>query len=207
VRKLHTPSYDGAAKGKIERFWHTLQTQFLPEVDAAMRAHKLSTLPDLNAAFLAWLEQLYHVREHSETGQSPLDRFLAAAPAPPDPETLRLAFQWRSTRKVSRASTIELEGNRYTLSVGKPLEGCKVELRYDPFDLSRVDVYHNDVFIASAQPRAFKRQWHLAVDGLQHERLPLVVDHGPCLLPALRDEHERALRLRAGTTQFTQLSG
>ena len=209
VQKVHATPYRPEGKGKIERFWHTLQTQFLPEVDAAMRAHKLTTLADLNASFLAWLEQLYHPRVHSETDQSPLDRFHAAnpVPLPPDPETLRLAFQWRSQRKVSRASTIELEGNRYTLSVGKPLEGCRVELRYDPFDLSRVDVYHNDVFIATAQPREFRRQWHLAVDGLQQERLPNVTDAGPGLLPALRDEHQRALRQRAGTTKFTQLPG
>ena len=56
-----------------------------------------------------------------------------------DPERLREAFRWSVTRKVTRTATVPLEGNTY--AVDPALVGRRVELRYDPEDLSRIDVF------------------------------------------------------------------
>ena len=203
VDKRHTPVRDAPAKGKIEKFFQNVRLSFLPEWEAS----KLTTLSDLNAAFLAWLEQLYHARVHSETGQSPFERFTAGPdPRTVDPETIQQAFLWRITRHVSRTNSIELQGNRYTLDLGRQLSGQKVELRFDPFDLSKVDVYLHKQLLARVAPVFLKRQWHLKVDGLVAIQPALRTHAGEDFLVKLRAEHERELRARLGTTRFTQLS-
>ena len=66
---LHTPVRDGAAKGKIERFFRTVRDQFLT------RALDLSSLEALNRQFTAWVEEHYNAQVHSVLGLPPLDRF------------------------------------------------------------------------------------------------------------------------------------
>ncbi len=65
----HTPVRDGAAKGKIERFFRTVRDQFLA------RALDLSSLEALNRQFTQWVEEHYNAQVHSVLGMSPLDRF------------------------------------------------------------------------------------------------------------------------------------
>ena len=76
---------------------------------------------------------------HAETGQAPIERFEAGGPPrQADPDLLREAFRWSVTRKVTRTATVPLEGNAY--AVDPALAGRRVELRYDPEDLTRIDV-------------------------------------------------------------------
>ncbi|MCX6916661.1 MAG: DDE-type integrase/transposase/recombinase, partial [Verrucomicrobia bacterium] len=65
----HTPVRDGAAKGKVERFFRTVREQFL------CRQLDLSSLSALNQAFTHWVEESYNAQVHSILGMSPLDRF------------------------------------------------------------------------------------------------------------------------------------
>lgn len=65
----HTPVRDGAAKGKIERFFRTVRDQFLA------RDLDLSSLEALNRQFTPWVEEHYNAQVHSVLGMSPLDRF------------------------------------------------------------------------------------------------------------------------------------
>jgi putative transposase len=65
----HTPVRDGAAKGKVERFFRTVREQFLA------RTLDLSSLEALNRQFIAWVEEHYNAQVHSVLGMSPLDRY------------------------------------------------------------------------------------------------------------------------------------
>lgn len=65
----HTPVRDGAAKGKIERFFRTVREQFLA------RALDLSSLEALNRQFIQWVEEHYNAQKHSVLEMTPLDRF------------------------------------------------------------------------------------------------------------------------------------
>ena len=51
IRLYHTPVRDGAAKGKIERFFRTVRDQFL------IRELDLSSIEALNNQFIAWAER------------------------------------------------------------------------------------------------------------------------------------------------------
>jgi len=65
----HTPVRDGAAKGKVERFFRTVRDQFLA------RDLDLSSLDALNRQFTQWVEEHYNAQIHSILGMSPLDRY------------------------------------------------------------------------------------------------------------------------------------
>jgi len=65
----HAPVRDGAAKGKIERFFRGVREQFL------VRQLDLTSLETLNRQFTVWVEEDYNARVHSVLGISPLDRF------------------------------------------------------------------------------------------------------------------------------------
>jgi transposase InsO family protein len=65
----HAPVRDGAAKGKVERFFRSVREQFL------CRQLDLSSVEALNRQFTHWVEEQYNAQVHSVLGMSPLDRF------------------------------------------------------------------------------------------------------------------------------------
>jgi putative transposase len=113
----------------------------------------------LNRLFTAWVETAYHQRVHSETGQAPLDRWLAGAPFPtPSPAQLREAFLWAEHRQVRKTATVQLFGAAY--SVDPVLTGRTVELVFDPFNLAHVEVRWNGTPYGLAVPQRIRRHAH-----------------------------------------------
>ena len=82
IKLTHSAPGRPAGRGKIERYFRTVRDQFLVEIATAADGvgTRVDTLAELNSLFTAWVEQVYHQRVHSETGQAPLARFLAAGP-------------------------------------------------------------------------------------------------------------------------------
>ncbi len=198
-RILGTPYYP-EGRGKIERFFEFVQSDFLPELDVS----SVETLPQLNESFLAWLEVVYHRKIHSETGQAPLERFRqdpAHATRPADPEELRLAFLHRDERKVKKTATVSFKGNRYT--VPAYLRGKQVELRYDPFDLTRIEVWYNNTFLELAEPEEIVTTTHPDVELDPISKPP--PNSGLDYLALLRMERERLIQESLDTIHFTQL--
>jgi len=103
-------------------------------------AHGISSFTELNERFMAWVEQVCNTRRHAETGQTPIERFLSQGPPRlVEPSLLREAFRWSVRRRVTRTASVSLAGNRYKVDDALALR--QVELRFDPEDLSRLDVY------------------------------------------------------------------
>lgn len=153
VRLIHASPRAATTKGKIERFFRTVRDQFLVEIDDGIE------LAELNRLFSAWLEVVYHRRVHSETGQTPLGRFGAAgAPQLPTPALLREAFLWSQERTVTKTATVSLHSNQY--EVDPALAGRKVELVFDPFDLTRIEVRYQHRPMGGATPLVIGRHTH-----------------------------------------------
>jgi len=202
IRRIHTAPYSPESKGKQERFFETLRAQFLPEVETS----NVTTLAELNESLWAWIERIYHQHEHSETGQSPLARYTAGLDQirTAEPETLRRAFLWREQRKVRRDATLSLQGNLY--QVDRHLAGRKVELRFDPFDLSRMELYLDGAYLGTATVTTQNRQRHLAVERLATEPLePVKPKSALDFLAALRAEHHEQQRRELGRLEFARL--
>jgi putative transposase len=155
VKLIHASPRAATTKGKIERFFRTVRERFLVEIEGRDRLD----LAELNRVFSAWLEVVYHRRVHSETGQTPLQRFMAAgAPALPTPALLREAFLWSVERTVTKTATLALFANQY--EVDAALVGRKVELIFDPFDLVRIEVRYQHRPFGPAVPLVIGRHTH-----------------------------------------------
>jgi len=156
IRIIHSTPGRPQGRGKIERFFETVRGQFLVEIGDGSGIANLETL---NRLFVAWVETVYHRRSHSETGQPPLDRWLAGAPfAQPTTQQLHEAFLWQEHRQVRKTATVSLLGNAYC--VDPVLVGRRVELVFDPFDLSHIEVRHNGKPMGLATAQVIGRHAH-----------------------------------------------
>lgn len=200
-RILGTPYYP-EGRGKIERFFQFVQSDFLPELARS----DVSTLSQLNQSLLAWLEVVYHRKLHSETGQSPLERFrqqVETSTRPVDPTTLRQAFLHRDQRKVTKTATISFQGNRYR--VPDYLRGQSIELRYDPFDLSHLELWRQDTFLEMAQPDQLAHPLHPDLKP-DPQPAPPPAQTGLDYLALLRCEHQRLIQAQLEGIHFSQLT-
>jgi putative transposase len=158
IKLVHSQPGRPEGRGKIERFFRTVRGQFLAEVTEA-RAAQIPDLAELNRLFTAWVETVYHVRAHSETGQPPLARWEASGPFPvPAPAALADAFRWSEWRTVAKTATVSMHGNRYQVDPG--LAGRRVELIFDPFDLTVLWVRSGGQDAGTATPHQITRHAH-----------------------------------------------
>jgi putative transposase len=158
IKLVHSRPGRPEGRGKIERFFRTVRGQFLAEL-TDQRAAQLAGLAELNRLFTAWAETVYHVREHSETRQSPLARWEAGGPFPvPPPPVLAEAFRWSERRTVSKTALVSMHGNRY--QVDPALTGRRVELVFDPFDLTVLQVRCDGKDAGTALPHHITRHAH-----------------------------------------------
>ena len=135
VALIHASPYKPQGKGKIERFFRTVRMQFLP-------GFKGKTLEDLNEAFDLWLNDLYHQRKHSSTGQSPFERFTAYMEClRAAPRELQDYFRKHARRKVAKDRTITLNGKLYEAPV--TLIGKQVLVLYHENQPQQVEVLYN----------------------------------------------------------------
>jgi transposase InsO family protein len=171
IRLVHSTPHRPQGRGKIERFFRTVRDQFLVEVTesaaADLTAKQLTPaagLLELNSLFIAWVESVYHHQTHSETGQTPLQRWndgWAAAghgPAMPSTDALTEAFLWSVQRRVTKTATVSLHGNAYQVQAA--LVGRKVELVFSPFNLEVIEVRHGGRSYGRAVPHQITRHTH-----------------------------------------------
>jgi putative transposase len=127
--------YRPQGKGKIERFFRTVRSQFLPEL-----ADELP-LDEINRLFQHYVENGYHQRIHGGTGQKPLERYLQDSHVlRKAPENLPEYFRKREERTVNNDRTVKLDGRLFEAPAG--LVGMKVILRFENYD--RIEVFLDD---------------------------------------------------------------
>jgi len=154
----HAPVRDGAAKGKIERFFRSVREQFL------IRKLDLSSLEALNRAFAEWAEESYNARVHSVLGMKPLDRFALDRSRirflPPNEVSDELFFV-EEDRTVKADNTFSFQNVRY--ETPRHLASRKVQVRfqrYRPHD--KVVVFYKGERMGEAR----------ALDPVANDRLP-----------------------------------
>ena len=152
----------------------------------------MASLAELNSLFDAWLHQVYHQRVHSETDQTPLQRFLAhGAPVPVPGEILAEAFRWSEWRTVTSTAQVNLHGNLY--DVDPSLVGVRVELVFDPCDLDNIDVRVHSTSYGKAIPSRLRRHVHPKAGG---EPAPAPVPTGIDYLRLIQARHSHSLSSR-----------
>jgi putative transposase len=169
IRLVHSTPGRPQGRGKIERVFRTVREQFLVEITGQATTggeeasvggrHYVGDLDELNRLFTAWVEQVYHRRVHTETGQAPIERFTSGPPTRfAGPGLLREAFLWSQRRKVTKTATVSLHGNTY--QVDPLLAGAHVDLLFDPFDMLTIEVRLDGLPAGTAVPHEVTRHAH-----------------------------------------------
>ena len=161
IKLVHSAPGRPQGRGKIERFFRSVTEQFVVEIASGdgQPGRQVQSLAEMNRLFTAWVETDYHRRVHSETGHAPLARWLDGGPFPvPAPADLAEAFRWSEHRTVSKTALVSLHGNRY--QVDPHLVGRKIELVFDPFDLTFLRVRCDGQDQGTALPFPIHRHAH-----------------------------------------------
>ena len=137
IRLLFAKPYSPEATGKPERFNRVVDS-FLAEAIL----EKPQNLNKLNRLFEVWLEECYQNKPHSglEGNISPQTAYRSDRKALKflDPETIASAFLHCEERKVDKAGCISFAGKKY--EAGLTFIGCKVDVIYDPADISELTI-------------------------------------------------------------------
>jgi len=188
IKISHSAPGRPQGRGKIERFFGTVRQEFLVEIGDGS---SVTDLAQLNKLFTAWYETVCHARPHSETGQPPIERWLAGGPFPtPSPGQLREAFLWAEYRVVRKDATIKLFGGAF--ETGPVLAGRRVECVFDPFGLTVAEVRWSGKPYGLAKPQHIGRHSHPRAKP-EDPAAPAPAT-GIDYLGIIADEHEQAAR-------------
>ncbi len=164
----HAPVRDGAAKGKVERFFRTVRLKFLS------RTLDLSSVDALNNAFKRWVEDHYNAHEHRVLKMKPIDRFGLDLPRirflKPNQVSDELFFV-EQDRKTLADNTFSLHTVRF--EAPRDLRSRKIQVRFrrapkgsaPPKDgdanskaqrIGRVVVYYKGERMGEARPVDFR---------------------------------------------------
>lgn len=134
----HAPIRDGAAKGKIERFFRGFRDRFL-----TMHIN-FDSLEDLNSKTQQWIENEYNSQFHSGIQMIPIDRFNL------DQNRIKFltedkyfeeVFFVEESRKVGKTNVFPMFKRKYECPAD--LRGKKIEVRFDRNKRDRFIVYYN----------------------------------------------------------------
>lgn len=134
IALVHTPPYTPQGRGKIERFFRTVRSQFLPSFLGG-------SLHDINVALDLWVREDYHQRCHSSTSQAPLIRFgdhielIRAAP-----RDLEDHFRKEVRRRVAKDRTVSI--NNRLFEAPTKFIGEQISLLYHEHKPDRVEIIH-----------------------------------------------------------------
>jgi len=162
IRHIAAKPFCANTKGKVEKYNKTVGG-FLKEFALEPK----QTLAELNRLFYIWMDEGYTHDPHDSLKQEERDpktgALLHKRERTPyqayieDPAKVRYisslecreAFLWEEQRTVDKTGCVKLAG--MVFDVGTALIRRRVDLRYDPFDLSVIDVWYNGAFQRRAE--------------------------------------------------------
>jgi len=139
IRLTHAPVRDGAAKGKIERFFRGFRDRFLT-------LHtQFNSISQLNQLTHEWIENDYNNQYHSGIQMCPVDRFNldhARIHYITDDQYSEEIFFIEEQRKVSKTNVFSINATAFEAPVD--LRGKTIHVRYCRTRKDRYIVYFND---------------------------------------------------------------
>lgn len=139
IHLSHAPVRDGAAKGKIERFFRGFRDRFL------VQHLEFKSLEELNDKTHSWIENDYNTKPHCGIQMIPIDRFNldhSRLRFLTDDEYSEEIFFIEETRKVSKTNVFSINSQKFECPVD--LREKKIQVRYDRTRRDQFIVYFND---------------------------------------------------------------
>ena len=120
--------YSPQSKGKIERWFQTLQKQWQQLIDTS----SFQSIDELNKSLNEYVELNYNRAYHNGIKDKPINKFLANIDNIKrfTEQELRNVFLYRVERKVKNDSTVSIDKEIY--EVPSKYIGSKLYIRYDP---------------------------------------------------------------------------
>ena len=147
---IHAARQDCQAKGKIERVLKTCHERFEHEMKASKK--DCIILEEYNLYLEAYIGQDYNRNVHSETRQTPEERFFSF-PAEYrrwiSRDSLFMIFLPVCTSKVSKVGLVRVNTLKYLVN-DSTLWGKRIEVRCGYFDKSKVFVWYEDRYYGEA---------------------------------------------------------
>lgn len=167
IHLSHAPIRDGAAKGKIERFFRGFRDRFLTLHPS------FASLDELNRLTHEWVEGEYNAKFHSAIGMTPIDRFNLdrnRVKFLTDDAFSAEVFFVEENRKVSKTNVFSINSQRYECPVD--LRDKTIQVRYDRTRRDRFVVYFNGQRMGEATALDLVANARLrmpATAGVQHD--------------------------------------
>ena len=157
IRIIHSTVGRPQGRGKIERFFGTINTELLSTLPGHSAPGARTPTPGMDLTALdraiGNFITVYNDRPHRELGISPRTAWIAEGWLPRMPDSLaqldHLLLTVPKSRIVQRDG-IHFQGQRYLAPTLAPLVGRPVTIRYDPRDISEIRVYDHDTFVCVA---------------------------------------------------------
>ena len=139
-------------RGKIERFFRTLNQKLLSDLRLLNNAKKLMSLDQLDQIVYEFIKK-YNAETHSETKVSPNQRWLQDGFIPnilDDLAHLDLLLFTETKPRVVQRDGIHFQGSKYLAVTLAEYIGQEVTVRYSPSDIASIRVYHKGEYICQA---------------------------------------------------------
>lgn len=165
IRVIYSSVGRPQGRGKVERFFGTINTELLPHLPGKLSKGSPAPKPALTFAELDHaignFVAAYNDRVHSELGTSPKSAWIGNGWMPRLPDNLEqldgLLLTVPKSRVVQRDG-IHFQGQRYVAPTLAPFVGRSITIRYDPRDLSEIRVYDHDTYICVAVDESHPNQ-------------------------------------------------
>jgi len=120
----------------------------------------MKNLDELNTALAAWVDVEHNRKIHSQTGQTPIVRFLSGIENRPTRRVTNLeqfnnSFLWVARRVVDPTGKLSFHNNIYRATEIPP--GTPLTLRYNPFDLTYLYLFSDGVCIRTFKAHVLAR--------------------------------------------------
>ena len=147
IQLSHAPVRDGAAKGKIERFFRGFRDRFLT------LHREFESLEQLNQLPHEWVENEYNAKHHSGIQMIPVERFNLDRQRIDylcEDEFSAEVFFVEEARKVSKTNVFSMFAQKFECPVD--LRGKTIQVRYDRMAKDSLIVYFNEQRMGKAHP-------------------------------------------------------
>ncbi len=197
---VHSTVARPQGRGKIERFFGSINTELLAELPGRLVHGRpvsppVLSLRQLDEAIGAFVTTIYHQRNHSEIGDSPQQSWVADGWLPRMPDSLEhldLLLVTVATPRVVHRDGIHFQGLRYLHTTLAAYVRESVTIRYDPRDITAIRVFHRNRFLCTAVSpdhsgdtiglkdiQAARRAYRRRLRAQINERVTVVTDYLP----------------------------
>jgi hypothetical protein len=203
IRVIHHKPYQSWVKGKAEFIMKTLK-RFQEEI----RLTDVKTIEELNETLNAFVEVEYNNKIHSETGETPNNRFFNSIKKNPQKTIKDLAyfnslFLHRQEKVVDKYKKIRFNNNFYTVA-GLGV-GVRIEIRYDPFDLTEIQVYYKKKYYSNLKAYKLTNKTVKNIPCELQKSKEVISKEATIFFHKLREKYQEIKKIQANDISFLNI--